>query len=96
MGNVTYHDGVAILQLIVFVPILFAGIYNWKLTGWRVGSKLWRYIVVVSLLRIAGSICSMLTINIKNNQRIYIAEAVCSMIGIAPLKLMYLGLIGLM
>ncbi|KAL2830830.1 hypothetical protein BDW59DRAFT_158270 [Aspergillus cavernicola] len=93
MGTVTYRDGVAILQLILFFPISIAGIYLWKLSGWRAGGKIWRYVVIVSLLRVAGGICTMLAINI-NSSHIIIAEAVCEMIGIAPLALVYMGLLG--
>ncbi|CAG7926800.1 unnamed protein product [Penicillium olsonii] len=92
MGSVTYRNGIAILQLIVFPFILVASIFIWRRTGLKVGSRIWRYPFTLSLLRIAGSICSLLTISNKS-KRIYIAEAVCELIGIAPLLLTYIGVL---
>lgn len=91
MAAVTYRDGIAILQLIIFPVILVAGILIWKRVGWRAGGKTWRFVVTLSLLRIIGSICTLLTIN-NDEERIYIAAAVCELIGIAPLLLTYVGL----
>jgi hypothetical protein len=92
MGSVTYRDGIAILQLIVFPFILVAALFIWKRTGWRVGSKIWRYGVTLSLIRIAGSISSLLTISNKSEQ-IVVAVAVCELIGLAPLLLTYVGVL---
>ncbi|KAJ5624338.1 hypothetical protein N7510_000647 [Penicillium lagena] len=92
MGTVTYRDGIAILQLIVFPVILVAAIFIWNRTGWRVGSKIWRYGVTLSLIRIAGSICSLLTIS-NNAYNIEVAVAVCELIGLAPLLLTFVGLL---
>lgn len=92
MGAVTYADGIAILQLMVFPFILGAAIFIWKRTGWKVGSKIWRYGVTLSLLRIVGSICTLLTIN-NNSENIFIAAAVCELIGIAPLLLTFIGVL---
>ena len=92
MGTVTYQDGIAILQLVVFPFILVAALFIWKHTGWRVGSKIWRFAVTLSLIRIAGSICSLLTIS-HDSYNIEVAVAVCELIGIAPLLLVYVGLL---
>jgi hypothetical protein len=92
MGTVTYWDGIAILQLIIFPIILAAAIFIWKRTGWRVGSKIWRYAVTLSLIRIAGSISSLLSIN-NSSYNIEVAVAVCQLIGLAPLLLTFIGLL---
>jgi hypothetical protein len=92
MGKITYRDGIAILQLIIFPIILVAAIFIWKRSGWRVGSKIWRYPVTLSLIRIAGSISSLLSIN-NNSYNIRVAEAVCQLIGLAPLLLTFIGLL---
>jgi len=92
MRSVTYRDGIAILQLIVFPFILVAALFIWKRTGWRVGSKIWRYGVTLSLIRIAGSISSLLSISNKSEQ-IVVAVAVCELIGLAPLLLTYVGVL---
>ncbi|KAJ5758181.1 uncharacterized protein N7511_006875 [Penicillium nucicola] len=93
MGTVDYRSGIAILQLIIFPIILVAAVFIWKRTGWRVGSKIWRYAVTLSLIRIAGSISSLLLINDPTNYNIVVAVAVCQMIGIAPLLLTFIGLL---
>lgn len=95
MGEVTYHDGIAILQLVIFPVLLVIALRIWNRIGWRAGGKSWRFVVTLSLLRIAGSISTLLTIN-SSNERIFIAEAVCELIGIAPLILTYVGLLGQM
>ncbi|KAL3459702.1 hypothetical protein BJX64DRAFT_200209 [Aspergillus heterothallicus] len=92
MGSVTYRDGIAILQLIIFPIILVAALFIWSRTGWRVGSKIWRYGVTLSLIRIAGSISSLLTID-HDSYNVEVAVAVCELIGIAPLLLTYVGVL---
>ncbi|KAI3189940.1 hypothetical protein CBS147311_9788 [Penicillium roqueforti] len=92
MAAVSYRNGIAILQLIVFPIILVAAIFIWKRTGWRQGSKIWRYVVTLSLIRIAGSISSLLAIS-NDSYNIKVAVAVCQMIGIAPLLLTFIGLL---
>lgn len=92
MGAVTYRDGIAILQLIVFPFILVAALFIWKRTGWRVGSKIWRFPVTLALIRIAGSISSLLTIS-HDSYNLEVAVAVCELIGIAPLLLTYVGIL---
>lgn len=92
METITYWNGIAILQLIVFPIILIAAIFIWKRTGWRVGSKIWRYAVTLSLIRIAGSISSLLSIS-NDSHNIEVAVAVCQLIGLAPLLLTFIGLL---
>ncbi|KAJ5604814.1 hypothetical protein N7510_009968 [Penicillium lagena] len=93
MGAVNYRDGIAILQLIIYPVLLVTAVLIWKRIGWRAGGKCWRFVVTLSLLRIAGSICTLLSIN-NHSTNIIIAEDVCALIGIAPLMLTYVGLIG--
>ncbi|KAL4906356.1 hypothetical protein BDW74DRAFT_177370 [Aspergillus multicolor] len=92
MGKVTYWDGIAILQLIDFPIILVAAIFIWKRTGWRSGSKIWRYGVTLSLIRIAGSVSSLISIN-NPSYDVEVAIAVCQLIGLAPLLLTFIGLL---
>jgi hypothetical protein len=92
MGKVTYADGIAILQLVIFPFILAASLYVWKQTGWRAGGKIWRFPLILSLLRIAGSISTLISIS-HDSKNVEIAVAVCEMIGIAPLTLTYIGLL---
>ncbi|KAF3389151.1 hypothetical protein F1880_003341 [Penicillium rolfsii] len=92
MGTVTYRDGIAILQLIVFPVLLVTAIFIWKRTGWKAAGKTWRFVISLSLIRIVGSICTLLTISHPTDS-IYVAVAVCELIGIAPLMLVYVGLL---
>lgn len=95
MGIVTYQDGIAILQLIIFPFILVASLFVWKRTGWRIGSKIWRYPFTLSLIRLAGSIAALISIN-DHTKDVKIAIFVCQLIGIAPLLLAYVGMLRLM
>lgn len=95
MGAVNYRDGIAILQLILYPALLIVAVLIWKRIGWRAGGKCWRFVVTLSLLRIAGSICTLLSIN-NDSGNIIIAEDVCALIGITPLLLTYVGLLGQM
>jgi hypothetical protein len=63
MGTFGYSDGIALLQIIVFPVVLVTAVLIWKQVGWRAGGKSWRFVVALSLLRIAGSICTFLRIN---------------------------------
>ncbi|OJJ45165.1 hypothetical protein ASPZODRAFT_70272 [Penicilliopsis zonata CBS 506.65] len=92
MGSFTYRDGIAVFQLIVFPIILVAAVMIWHQTGWRVGSKIWRFPVTLSLLRIAGGICSMLALKWQT-YNIEVAIVVCELIGLTPLLLTYVGLL---
>ncbi|KAL4893724.1 hypothetical protein BDV59DRAFT_201499 [Aspergillus ambiguus] len=91
-GTVTYRDGIAILQLIIFPFVMAVALFIWNRTGWRVGGKVWRYPVTLSLIRIAGSISSLLTIN-HDSREVETAVVVCALIGLAPLLLTYVGLL---
>lgn len=95
MGTVTYRDGIAILQLVVFPVVLVTALLIWKRAGWKAGRKCWRFVVTLSLLRIVGGICTLLTIA-NDSENIFIAAAVCELIGIAPLMLTYVGIVGQM
>lgn len=92
MGKLDERDGIAILQLVVFPFILVAAVFIWSRTGWRVGSKIWRYAVTFSLLRIAGSISTLISIDHPSTGATK-ASNVCELIGIAPLLLTYIGLL---
>ncbi|KAJ5669733.1 hypothetical protein N7462_010803 [Penicillium macrosclerotiorum] len=91
MGKVNERDGIAILQLIIFPFIFAAAIFIWNRAGWRVGSKIWRYPATLSLLRIAGSISTLIAID-HSSDNVLRAEFVCELIGIAPLLLCYIGI----
>ena len=92
MGKLDEKDGIAILQLVIFPFILVAAVLIWSRSGWRVGSKIWRYAVSFSLLRIAGSISTLISID-HSSSGVTRASNVCELIGIAPLLLTYIGIL---
>ncbi|PYH83296.1 hypothetical protein BO82DRAFT_411795 [Aspergillus uvarum CBS 121591] len=92
MAKVTYSDGISILQLIVFPFLLACSIYVWKRTGWRAGGSTWRFAVILSLLRVVGSICTLAQLSFTSTN-LRTAATVCNLIGIAPQSLMYMGLL---
>lgn len=92
MGHFTYDDGIAVVQLVIFPFMLVAAIFIWKRTGWKAGGKIWRYGATLSLIRIVGSICQLLTID-HDSYNLEVAVAVCEMIGLAPLLLLCIGLL---
>ena len=92
MAHVTYSDGISILQLIVFPLLLACSIYIWKQTGWRAGGHTWRFAVILSLLRVVGSICTLAQLSFTSTN-LRTAATVCNLIGIAPQSLMYMGLL---
>ena len=92
MGKLDEKDGIAILQLVIFPFIFVAAVLIWSRTGWRVGSKIWRYPVSFSLLRIAGSISTLISID-HSSSGVTRASNVCELIGIAPLLLTYIGIL---
>ncbi|VUC23600.1 unnamed protein product [Clonostachys rosea] len=94
MGSLTYKDGIAILQLIIYPFILVASLFIWKRTGWRVGAKIWRYSFTLSLIRLAGSVATLISIN-NDSKNVEIAIFICQLIGIAPLLLAYVGMLRL-
>lgn len=91
-GTVTYRDGIAILQLIIFPFLAAAALFIWNRAGWKAGSKIWRYPFTLSLIRIAGSTSSLLSIN-HDSRSVETAVVVCALIGIAPLLLSYVGIL---
>jgi hypothetical protein len=95
MGTVTYQDGITIIQLIIFPFVLVASLFIWKRTGWRIGSKIWRYPFTLFLIRLAGSIATLISIN-NDPENVRIAMFVCQLIGIARLLLAYVGMLRLM
>ncbi|OJJ43936.1 hypothetical protein ASPZODRAFT_135337 [Penicilliopsis zonata CBS 506.65] len=92
MGTVTYRDGIAIIQLAVFPVLLLCAVFIWKRTGWKAAGSTWRFVITLSLLRIIGAICTLVTIS-NQSTSLYITVAVCELIGIAPLTLTYIGLL---
>ncbi|KAJ5192817.1 hypothetical protein N7449_008959 [Penicillium cf. viridicatum] len=58
-----YEDGIALLQLIVFVPCLFLAILLCYQQGMKAVASCWRFLIILACLRIAGAICQLITIS---------------------------------
>lgn len=89
--TVDYRDGVSILQLIIYLPYLFASIYVCYRHGFMKNSG-WIYLVIFCTIRIVGSCAQLATIN-STSTTPYTIAAITSAIGISPLLLSSLGLI---
>ncbi|KAJ2972364.1 hypothetical protein NQ176_g7201 [Zarea fungicola] len=92
MTNFTYRDGIAILQLVAFIPcLLFATVLCFK-QGLKAVSACWRFLLILGLLRVIAAICQLLLIT-HNDRSIIITKLTCDLLGIAPLTLAAVGLL---
>lgn len=90
-GKFTYHDGVAVAQLIFFGTYLFSSIYL-AIRHWHFKRTAWFAIITMSILRIIGGGFQLATISSPTYTN-YVAALVCTATGVAPLVLMNLDLV---
>ncbi len=95
MGKVTYRDGIAILQVIIYFPAIICAVLLCIRHGFKKSSG-WVLLVTFSALRIAGAISQLVTINSPGNVSAITAALICDSIGLSPLTLLSLGLLGRM
>ena len=91
--TVTYRGGVAVIQLIAFAPslaIAFILVFRHGLFGKNAG---WHHVISLSFLRIVGAICELIAIR-NPSDGVVITAIICSFIGLAPLILLCLALLG--
>ncbi len=91
--TITYRGGVAIIQLVAFVPTLviaFILVFRHGLFGRNSG---WHHVISLSLLRIVGAICELIAMS-NPLEGVVITAVICSFIGLAPLILLCLALLG--
>ncbi|RJE19336.1 hypothetical protein PHISCL_08327 [Aspergillus sclerotialis] len=88
---ITYSNGISILELIVYFPSLFAAAYLVWLHGIRTSGG-FLFLLLFVLLRITGACCDLAAIN-NPSVGLYIAQAICSSIGLSPLILACSGLL---
>lgn len=88
----SYQDGIALLQLIAFVPCLFLAILLCYQQGMKAVASCWRFLIILSCLRIAGAICQLITIT-NDSIDVVTTKITCDLLGIAPLTLAALGLL---
>lgn len=89
--TITYRDGVAIFQVVAFVPTLAFGIILAMRHGFAKSSG-WVLLITFSLCRLIGAICQLIAIS-HPSTGVYTAAIVCISIGLSPLTLICLGLL---
>ena len=90
MGQVTYADGIAILQIIYYIPALPISIF--LLIRWK--SFAWFFLSLFCTLRIIGGIARVLTISNPDSNGIWTTALICSILGLSPLLMATLTLVG--
>lgn len=82
----TYRDGIAVLQLVVFVPCLSPSLWLCYKQGLKAVASCWRFLIILACLRISGAICQLILIS-DYSDSVVITKIVCDLLGIAPLTL---------
>lgn len=91
--TINVQDHIAIAQLAVFAPCFVAAVYLglrhgfWKSSGWY-------FLIVLTLARIIGSSFRLATISDAKNVSLYVGWMILNNVGLSPLILALLGLIG--
>ncbi|KAJ5992503.1 hypothetical protein N7451_008227 [Penicillium sp. IBT 35674x] len=79
----SYQDGIALLQLIAFVPCLFLAILLCYQQGMKAVASCWRFLIILACLRIAGAVCQLITIT-DDSIDVVTTKITCDLLGIAP------------
>ena len=89
--TVTYHHGISILEVGVFIPSFFLALLLTTRHGFSNSSGFF-WLLLFTLTRIVGACCDLATIQ-HYPKDLYIASAICSSIGLSPLILACSGLL---
>ncbi|OTB08400.1 hypothetical protein M426DRAFT_7716 [Hypoxylon sp. CI-4A] len=89
----TERNNIAIAQIVIFTPSLFIAIWLAIRHGFGRNSG-WFYLILFSLVRIIGGGLQLSTINDPTNLGVQIGAATLQNIGLSPLILIQLALIG--
>jgi hypothetical protein len=89
---INYQDGIAILQLIIYIPCLFVAVLLTFRHGLRKSSS-WYFITFFTLIRIVGACCLLATISRLRSIGLHTTAIICSAIGLSPLILTCVGLL---
>jgi hypothetical protein len=92
MTNIDYRSGVAIGELIVYLPALAIAVLLAVRHGFGRSSG-WLFLIVFALVRIVGACFQLATINDPTSISLYTGVAVLQTIGLSPLELTSLGLL---
>ncbi|KAJ5085244.1 hypothetical protein N7532_010015 [Penicillium argentinense] len=91
MGKFNYSDGIAVLELIAYLPAFFVAAFLVFRHGIRTSGG-FIFLVIFGLVRIVGAVCELVTINYPS-KGVYIAAAICSSVGLSPLLMTCSGML---
>ncbi|KAH7309940.1 hypothetical protein BKA65DRAFT_442032 [Rhexocercosporidium sp. MPI-PUGE-AT-0058] len=89
--HIDKHGDVSIAELIVFIPCVFLGIAVCLRQGFKRTAG-WIFVVILSVIRVAGAVCQLLTYN-NPTEGLIKATLILDSIGLAPLLLTVLGML---
>ncbi|KAF4454101.1 hypothetical protein F53441_3338 [Fusarium austroafricanum] len=92
-GSLNSHDDIAIAEIVVYTFLLFGALFLCKIHGFSRNAG-WFYIVILSLARIIGSGLLLGTVNDPSNTSLYVGWITLNGLGLGPLILINLGLLG--
>lgn len=90
--TVSYRTAITIVQFIFFVPSLGLALFLCFHQGLRAAGT-WRFIATLSALRVAGDVSYFISLS-HPSTNVYVAVIVCELMGLAPLTLTCVALIG--
>jgi hypothetical protein len=92
--TVSYAEIISIVQIVVFTPALLLAILLAVRHGFGRSSG-WIFMITFSILRIVGAIFAILVDTSDSpSQSIITGEIICQSVGLAPLTLILLGMLG--
>ncbi|KAI1212290.1 uncharacterized protein F4807DRAFT_415462 [Annulohypoxylon truncatum] len=89
----TEHNNISIAQIIIYVPSLFIAVWLSYKHGFG-RSAGWFYLIIFSLARILGASFQLATISDPKNLNLQVGAAILQTIGLSPLIMLQLGLLG--
>jgi len=91
--SIDTYDGISIAQVAIYAPCFVAAVYLGFKHGFRKSSG-WYFLIVLSLARIIGSSLRLASISDATNVNLYIGWLTLNSLGLSPLILTLLGLLG--
>jgi hypothetical protein len=87
------REQISIALIALYAPAVLIAVFLAFRHGFQ-RSSAWRYVVIFSLIRIVGSSLQIMTVSDPGNIGLYTGAAVCQSVGLSPLILAALGLLG--
>jgi hypothetical protein len=88
-----YRNGVSIAEIVVYVPALAIAIFLAIRHGFRRNAG-WMFLIIFCLARIIGPCMQLATISNPTSISLYTGSAILQNIGLSPLELAAIGLLG--